>query len=76
MEHLVIIAPKAGIFAYLLSTSSEFKKHAESAHYAYFTYVGDQCPLGTVCEFLSSFNFKEYSLDKVTNYIRFKVHIE
>ena len=34
MEHLVIICPKADTFAYLLTFSSEFKKHAESANYA------------------------------------------
>lgn len=31
MTHLVIITPKAGSFAYLLSFSSEFKKHAQSS---------------------------------------------
>ena len=42
MEHLVIITPKSGSFAYLLSFSSEFKKHAVSDNYAYFTYVGEE----------------------------------
>lgn len=76
MTHLVIITPRAGSFAYLLSFSSEFKKHAVSANYAYFTYVGEVCPLDKVCELLSTFNFKEFSLDKETNYYRFKVYVE
>lgn len=76
MTHLVIIAPKAGAFAYLLSFSSEFKKHAQTSNYAYFNYVGEVCALDKVCELLSSFNFKEFSLDKETNYYRLKVHIE
>ena len=76
MEHLVIITPKSGSFAYLLSFSSEFKKHAVSANYAYFTYVGEESVYAKVCELLSSFYFKEFSLDKETNYYRFKVHVE
>lgn len=76
MTHLVIITPKAGSFAYLLSFSSEFKKHAQTSNYAYFTYVGEECALDKVCELLSTFNFKEFSLDKETNYYRFKVHVE
>ena len=76
MTHLVIITPRSGSFAYLLSFSNEFKKHAVSDNYAYFTYVGEVCALDKVCELLSSFNFKEFSLDKETNYYRFKVHVE
>lgn len=76
MTNLVIIAPKAGNFAYLLSHSSEFKRTSASADYAYFTYVGEECALDKVCELLSSFIFKEFSLDKETNYYRLKVHVE
>lgn len=76
MTHLVIITPKAGSFAYLLSFSSEFKKHAQTSNYAYFTYVGKESSYAKVCELLSSFNFKEFSLDKENNYYRFKVHVE
>lgn len=76
MTHLVIITPKAGSFAHLLNYSSEFKKTSSSADYAYFTYVGEVCALDKVCDLLSTFNFKEFSLDKETNYYRFKVHVE
>lgn len=76
MTHLVIITPKAGNFAYLLTYSSEFKKTSESANYAYFTYVGEVCAHDKVCEILSSFFFKDFSLDKETNYYRFKVFAE
>lgn len=76
MEHLVIITPKDGSFADFLRLSCIFKKHAESANYAYFTYIGDSYPQQKVCEILSSFTFKEFSLDKETNYYRFKVFVE
>lgn len=76
MTHLVLITPKAGSFAYLLTFSSEFKKTAASADYAYFTYVGEVCALDQVCTLLSSFNFKEFSLDKEKNYYRLKVYAE
>lgn len=76
MTHLVIVTLKAGNFAYLLSHSSEFKRTSASADYAYFTYVGEVCALDKVCALLSSFNFKEFSLDKETNYYRLKVYSE
>ena len=76
MTHLVIITPKDGNFAYLLNSSSEFKKSSASADYAYFTYFGDVCALDKACDLLSSFRFKEFSLDKETNYYRLKVYVE
>ena len=76
MTHLVIITPKAGNFAYLLTYSSEFKKTSSSADYAYFTYFGEVCSLDKVCELLSTFRFKEFSLDKETNFYRLKVYAE
>lgn len=76
MSHLVIITPKAGNFAYLLTYSSEFKKTSSSANYAYFTYIGEVCALHKACELLSSFNFREFSLDKEKSIYRLKVHVE
>ena len=76
MTRLVIITPKVGNFAYLLTHSSEFKKTSSSADFAYFTYFGEVCALDKACEILSSFRFKEFSLDKETNYYRLKVHVE
>ena len=76
MTHSVIVTPKAGNFAYLLTYSSEFKKTAVSAVYAYFTYIGEVCALDKVCDLLSSFRFKDFSLDKESNYYRLKVHAE
>ena len=56
MEHLVIIAPKGGSFAkYLRRFSEMYKKHSESASYAYFTYIGELSPKDKVCEILSIF---------------------
>lgn len=76
-EHLVIIAQKDGRFArYMRRFDSIYKKHAESANYAYFTYIGELSPTDKVFEILDIFNFKEFSLDKETNYYRFKVHVE
>lgn len=77
MEHLVIITPKDGTFQkYMRRFASVYKKHAESANYAYFTYIGALSPKDKVCEILSFFNFKDFSLDKETNYYRFKVNVE
>ena len=77
MEHLVIITPKGGAFAkYMKRFTFVYKKHAESANYAYFIYCGELSPIDKVCEILSIHNFKEFSFDKETNYYRFKVHAE
>lgn len=77
MTHLVIITPKGGTFQkYMRRLEYVYKKHAESANYAYFTYIGELSPKDKVCEILSLFDFKEFSLDKETNYYRFKVHVE
>lgn len=77
MEHLVIITPKGGCFdEYLRRFPHVYKYNAESANYAYFVYVGAISPKQKVCQILSMNNFKEFSLDKETNYYRFKVHIE
>lgn len=76
MEHLVIISPKGGVLDTSLRLSCIFKKHAATSNYSYFTYIGELSPLDEVCELLSSFHFKEFSLDKETNYYRLKVHVE
>lgn len=77
MEHLVIITPKDGAFSkHMRRFSYVYKKHAESANYSYFTYVGELSPMDKVCEILFLFKFKEFSLDKETNYYRLKVHVE
>ena len=76
MTHLVIVTPTAGNFAYLLNSSSDFKRTSVSVHYAYFTYIGEVCALDEVCGLLSSFCFKQFSLDKETNYYRLKVYAE
>lgn len=76
MTRLVIVTPNAGNFAYLLTFSSEFKMTSASANYVYFTYVGEVCALDKACELLSTFNFREFSLDKEKSIYRLKVHIE
>ena len=76
MEHLVVITPKDGSFADSLRESCIFKQHALSANYAYFTYIGNQSPIDKVYRLLSAFRFKEFSLDKETNYYRLKVFAE
>lgn len=76
MEHLVIITPKGGILDTCLRLSCTYKKHASSANYSYFTYIGERSPLDEAYELFSSFNFKEFSLDKETNYLRLKIHVE
>lgn len=77
MEHLVIVTPRDGAFAaYLSAFSQVYKKTAESVNFAYFTYVGFIDPKQKVLQILSVRNFKEFSLDKETNYFRFKVHVE
>lgn len=76
MEHLVIITPKGGRFAEILTSSCIYKKTAVSANFAYFTYIGDLSPKDKVLVILSTFNFKDFSLDKETNYYRFKVFVE
>lgn len=77
MEHLVIITPKDGAFQkYMSCFPCEYKKHAESAKYAYFTYIGELSPKYKVKQILSLFNFKEFSFDKETNYYRFKVRVQ
>ena len=76
MEHLVIIIPKDGSFDKMLRLLSIYKKIGESATHAYFSYIGEKSPKDKVCDFLFSFNFKEFSLVKKSNYYRFKVHAE
>ena len=77
MEHLVIISPKGtGFSNYLVSFPHVYKCQGESLNFDYFIYVGVFSPLQKVCQILSSHNFKEFSLDKETNYYRFKVHVE
>lgn len=77
MEHLVIISPKGGAFAADLSRFPHvYKKTAESANFAYFTYVGAISPKQKVLQILSLHNFSDFSLDKETNYLRLKVHVE
>lgn len=76
MTHLVIITPKAGDLDYLLTYSSDFKKTISTANYAYFTYVGEESAHGRVCKIISSFSFKEFSLDKEKNYYRLKIYVE
>lgn len=77
MEHLVIVTPRDGAFAtYLSAFSAVYKKTAESVNFAYFTYVGFIGPKQKVLQILSVRNFKEFSLDKETNYYRFIVHEE
>lgn len=77
MEHLVIITPKNGSFdKYMRRFTYVYKKTAESVNFAYFTYIGELSPKDKVCEILSLFNFSDFSLDKKTNYYRFKVHVE
>lgn len=77
MEHLVIITPKDGAFAMDLSRFPHvYKKNAESAQFAYFIYVGAIAPKQKVLQILSIHNFSEFSLDKETNYLRLKVHVE
>lgn len=77
MEHLVIITPKGGAFAMQLTiTPHVYKLTAESQQFDYFTYVGSISPKSKICQILSLHNFKEFSIDKETNYYRFKVHVE
>ena len=77
MEHLVIITLKYCAFAkYMRRFWSVYKLHAVCSNYAYFKYIGDLSPKDKVCEILSIFNFKEFSLDKETNYYRLKVYAE
>ena len=76
MEHLVIIAPKDSVLADTLTQSCLFRLTCRTANYAYFAYAGEQSPLRKACQILSSFNFKEFSLDKETNYYRLKVYAE
>ncbi len=77
MEHLVIITPKNGAFAADLSRFPHvYKMTAATANFVYFTYVGAIAPKQKVLQILSLHNFSDFSLDKETNYFRFKVHVE
>ena len=77
MEHLVIITPKEGAFVdYLLRFPHVYKFNTASATYAYFIYIGPLSPKQQVLKILSIYNFKEFSLDKETNFYRFKVYVE
>lgn len=77
MEHLVIISPKGGAFAMDLSRYPHvYKLTAQSAQFAYFTYVGAISAKSKVLQILSMHNFRDFSLDKETNYYRLKVHVE
>lgn len=77
MTHLVIITPKGGAFAADLSRFPHvYKKNAESANFSYFIYVGAISPKQKVLQILSIHNFSDFSLDKETNYLRLKVHVE
>lgn len=76
MKKLLIISPKGGVFDTCLRLSCIFKKRAVTSNYSYFTYIGELSPLEEVCELLSSFDFKQFSLDKETNYYILKVHVE
>ena len=76
MEHLVIITPNGGLFAQKLNLSCRFKKISVSSTYAIFAYVGIFPPKQKVVDILSCYDFKEFSLDKETNYYRLKVYAE
>lgn len=77
MNHLVIISPKGGDFAkYLSRFPNVYKKTAESSNFSYFTYVGAISAKSKVLQILSTHNFSDFSLDKETNYLRLKVHVE
>lgn len=77
MDHLVIITPKGGAFAADLSRYPHvYKITAASANFTYFTYVGAISAKQKVLQILSLHNFSDYSLDKETNYLRLKVHVE
>lgn len=76
MEQLVIITPKGGLLAQNLSLSCRFKKTSASSYFEYFTYIGLFPPKQKALQILSSYNFSDFSLDKETNYLRLKVHVE
>ncbi len=77
MEHLVIITPKGSDFCKNLCRYPHvYKKTAESSNFTYFTYVGAISPKSKVLQILSLHNFSDFSLDKETNYLRLKVHVE
>lgn len=77
MNHLVIITPKSGTFEkYMRRRPQVYIYRSESANYAYFSLASVFSPNKTVCQILSKFNFKEFSLDKETDYYRFKVYVE
>ena len=76
MARLVIITPKNGRFAKMLTLLSIYNKIGESATHAYFTYIGEKSPKDKVCDFLSSFHLKEFSLVKKSFYYRLKIYAE
>lgn len=76
MENLVIITPKGGLLAQNLSLSCRFKKTSSSSYFEYFIYIGVFPPKQKALQILSTYNFKDFSLDKETNFYRLKVHEE
>ena len=76
MEHLVIVAPKDSVLADTLTASCLFRPTCRTANHVSFAYIGEQSPLRKACHILSSFDFKEFSLNKETNYYRLKVYVE
>lgn len=76
-ERLFIIAPKGGFLEkYLSRFPHVYKRNASTSQYVYFVYFGEESPKQKVCNLLLVFDFKEFSLDKETNYLRLKVHVE
>ena len=75
-EHLVIIAPRDGSFAAHLSRLSVYRQCSQSLSTTYFVYDGELYPKNAVCNILSAYNFKDFSLDKEGSYYRLRVRVE
>ena len=76
-ERLFIIVPKGGFLEkYLSRFPHVYKRNASTPQFVYFAYFGDQSPKEKACNLLLIFDFKDFSLDKETNFYRLKVNVE